>query len=119
MIEYYRIEVSERIEVNNKTNGSRECIICHYWYFIKASYIFQPKVYNGCHDLMLKAMNFNDFLVISFKGNDYRIHFLYMSKDGAKKFIMTLKKMGKEIVADIDIDNTLVSNKISSAHKVF
>ena len=51
-------------------------------------------MYNGCHDLMLKAMNFNDFLVISFKGNDYRIHFLYMSKDGAKKFIMTQKKNG-------------------------
>ena len=39
-------------------------------------------------------MNFNDFVVINFKGNDYRIHFLYMSKDGAKKFIMTQKKNG-------------------------
>ena len=76
MLEYDRIEVSERTDVNNKTNGSRECIIFHYWYFIKISYIFQPEVCNGCHDLMLKAMNFN--VVVNVKGNDYRILFSYM-----------------------------------------
>ena len=35
---------------------------------------------NGCHDLMQKAMNFNDVAILSIKGNDYRIHFWYMSK---------------------------------------
>ena len=28
-------------------------------------------------------MNFNDIAIISIKGNDYRIHFWYMSKDEA------------------------------------
>ena len=28
-------------------------------------------------------MNFNDVAVVSIKGNDYRIHFWYMSKDDA------------------------------------
>ena len=28
-------------------------------------------------------MSFNDFAVVFVKGNDYRIHFLYMSKDEA------------------------------------
>ena len=28
-------------------------------------------------------MNFNDVAIVSIKGNDYRIHFLYMSKDDA------------------------------------
>ena len=28
-------------------------------------------------------MNFNDFAIVSIKGNDYRIHFWYMSKDEA------------------------------------
>ena len=32
---------------------------------------------------MQKAMNFNDVAVVSIKGNDYRIHFWYMSKNGA------------------------------------
>ena len=28
-------------------------------------------------------MNFNDVAIVSIKGNDYRIHFLQMSKDAA------------------------------------
>ena len=28
-------------------------------------------------------MNFNDVAIVSIKGNDYRIHFWYMSKDDA------------------------------------
>ena len=35
------------------------------------------------HDLMRKAMNFNDVAVVSIKGNDYRIHFWYMIKNDA------------------------------------
>ena len=32
---------------------------------------------------MQKAMNFIDVAVVSIKGNDYSIHFWYMSKDDA------------------------------------
>ena len=32
MLEYERIDISEGIDVN-KTNLSKECDICHYWYF--------------------------------------------------------------------------------------
>ena len=32
MLEYDRIDISEGIDVN-KTNASKECDICHYWYF--------------------------------------------------------------------------------------
>ena len=32
---------------------------------------------------MQKAMSFNDVAIVSIKGNDYRIHFWYMSKDDA------------------------------------
>ena len=51
MLEYHRIEVFEGIDVN-KTNGSREYIICHYWYFLNISFKFQPEVCNGSYDLM-------------------------------------------------------------------
>ena len=30
---------------------------------------------------MQKAINFNDVAIVSIKGNDYRIHFWYLSKD--------------------------------------
>ena len=32
MLEYDRIDISEGIDVN-KTSASKECEICHYWYF--------------------------------------------------------------------------------------
>ena len=56
MLEYDRIDVSERIDVN-KTSGSRDCIICHYWYFLDINF------------------NFNDVPFVSIKRNDYRFIF--------------------------------------------
>ena len=37
----------------------------------------------GCHDLLQKAMSFNNVAIVYVKGNAYRIHFWYMSKDDA------------------------------------
>ena len=82
MLEYERIDVSEGIDVN-KTNASKECDICHYWYFLDENFKYEPYLCNGCHDLIQKAMNFNDVAVVSIKGNDYRIHVWYMSRDDA------------------------------------
>ena len=43
--------------------------------------IFWFYLCNDCHSLMEKAINFNDVSIVSVKGSDYRIRFLYMSKD--------------------------------------
>ena len=67
----------------NKTSASKECDICHYWYFLDKNFNFEPYLCNGCHDFMQKAINFNEVAIVSIKGNDYRIHFWYMSKDEA------------------------------------
>ena len=79
MLEYDRINISEGIDINKK-KLSKECDICHYWYFknigVKYEYLC-----NGCHDLMQKAMSFNNIAIVYVKGSAYRIHFWYMSKD--------------------------------------
>ena len=82
MLEYDRIDISEGIDVK-KTDASKECDICHYWYFKNIVFKYEPYLYNENHDLMQKAMNFNDIDVVSVKENDYRIHFWYMSKSNA------------------------------------
>ena len=82
MQEYDRIDISEGIDIN-KTNASKECDICRYWYFLNKNFNYEPYLSNGCHDLMQKAMNFNDVAIVCIKGNDYRIHFWYISKDDA------------------------------------
>ena len=38
---------------------------------------------NGCHDLMQKAISFNNIVVVYVKRNVYRINFKYVSKDDA------------------------------------
>ena len=82
MPEYDRIDISKGIGMN-KTSASKECDISHYWYFLDKNFKYEPCICNDCHDLMQKAMNFNDVAIVSIKGNDYRIHFCYMSKNDA------------------------------------
>ena len=82
MLKYNRRNISGRIDVN-ETNASKECNICHYWYFLDKSFKYESYLCNGCHDLMQKAMNFHDIAIVSVKGSDYRIHFWYTSKDDA------------------------------------
>ena len=83
MIEYNRIDISGRIDMNKSSDKSNECHICHYLYFLDRNFSYEPYLCNGFHDLMQKAISFNDVAIISIKGNDYRIHFWYMSKDDA------------------------------------
>ena len=82
MLEYDRIDISEGIDIN-KTNKSKECKICHYWYFKDIGFKYEPHLCNGCHGLMQKAVNLNDVAIAYVKGSAYRIHLWYMSKNDA------------------------------------
>ena len=82
MLEYDQIDISERIDVN-KTNLSKECDIFHYWYFKDIGFKYEKYFCNACHDLMQKAINFNNVAIVFVKENACRIHFWYMSKDDA------------------------------------
>ena len=75
-----RIDISEGTDVN-KTNASKECDICHYWYFKDIDFKHELYLCNGCQGLMHKTMNFIDVSIVFVKGNDYRIEFQYIAKD--------------------------------------
>ena len=66
MLEYDRIDISEGIDVN-KTNASKECDICHYWYFKDIGFKYEPYLCNGCHDLMQKLLVLMMLLLIMWK----------------------------------------------------
>ena len=91
MLQYEGIDISEGIDVN-KTNLSKECDICHYWCFKNIGFKYESYLCNGCHDLMQKAIGFNNIAIAYVKGNAYRIHFWYISKDDAIN-IMTGSKL--------------------------
>ena len=46
-LQYGRIDISEGIDIL-KTNESKECMLCHYWYFKDARFKFEPHVWNKC-----------------------------------------------------------------------
>ena len=73
MLYYDRIDISEGIDVN-KTNASKECDICHYWYFLNYRYKFQQNVCNRCHDLLMMSMNLSKIAILNIKGSDYRYY---------------------------------------------
>ena len=58
-----KIDVSEGIDVN-KTSASKQCNVCHYWYFLIYSFKFQPNLCNRSHDLLMISMDFSDIAVL-------------------------------------------------------
>ena len=48
MLEYDRIDISEGIDIN-KTNKSKECMLCHYWYFSDNNFSYGPYL---CDDMI-------------------------------------------------------------------
>ena len=50
MLQYQKIDVSEGIDVN-KTSASKECELCHYWFFKDIGFKFEGHVCNDCQDL--------------------------------------------------------------------
>ena len=79
ILENDRIDIFEETDVN-KTSESRECNICHYWYFKDVGFRYEPYLCNGCHNLMQKAMSFNNAAIAYVNGSAFKIDFWYMSK---------------------------------------
>ena len=77
-----RIDVSEGIYVNKKS-ASKECDICHYWYFLNFSFTLQPNACNRCHGLLMMPMNLNDIAILNIKSSDYCYIISLISKNEA------------------------------------
>ena len=84
MIEYERIDILEGIDVN-KTNKSKECKLCHYWYFLDKDFSYGPYLCDGCYNIMQKSIDSKNIDIVYVKGSAYRIHFWYMSKHKRKR----------------------------------
>ena len=86
MIEYERIDISERIDVD-KTNKSKECKFCHYWYFLNKNFSYGPYTCDGCYDIVQRSTDFKNIAIAHIKKTAYRIYFSCMNKHEAKKLI--------------------------------
>ena len=82
MLEYDRIDISEGTDIN-KTSKSKECMLCHCWYFKDVSFRFQPCLCNGCHALSMMAYELKNIAILNAKGVDYRCVLWGISRDEA------------------------------------
>ena len=71
MLQYDRIDVSEGIDIN-KIDASKECMLCHYWYFKDIGFKFGPYVCNGCHDMLMIAYEIKNIAILNVKGVYFR-----------------------------------------------
>ena len=82
MLYYDRTDVSEGIDVK-KTSASKQCDVCHYWYFLNYSLKFQPNICNRCYDLLMMSINFRNIAILNIKGSDYGCIISLISKNDA------------------------------------
>ena len=71
MLQNKKIDVSEAINVN-KTNASKECLLCHYWYFKDIGFKFEKHVCNKCHDVLMTVYELKNIAILSVRGVDFR-----------------------------------------------
>ena len=85
MLQYQKIDISEGIDIN-KTNASKECELCHYWFFKDIGFKFEEHVCNKCHDLLTIAYSLKDIAILNTKENTYRCILMGISKhEGLKR----------------------------------
>ena len=96
MLEYERIDISEgtNVDMSDKT---KECMLCHYWYFLDKNFSYGPYLRDGCYSIMQKCNKFKNIAIVHVLKSVYRIYFLYMSKHEAKKLMANSNLIDKKV----------------------
>ena len=66
MLQYQKIDDLEEID-SNKTSASKECMLCHYWYFKDVGFRFETHVFNNCYDVLMAAYELTKYCNIKCK----------------------------------------------------
>ena len=57
MLEYERFDISEGTDID-KTNKSKECMFCNYWYFLNKNFGYGPCLCDGSYNITQKSIDF-------------------------------------------------------------
>ena len=93
MIQYKKIDVSQETDVS-KTSASKECELCHYWFFKDIEFKFEEHVCNKCHDLLTIAYSLKDIAILNAKGATFRCILMGISKNEG------LKRLNNSVIYD-------------------
>ena len=64
-----------------KTNASKECMLCHYWYLKDVGFKFEPHFCNKCHDVLMTAYELK-IAILNVNGVDFRCILWGIRRDG-------------------------------------
>ena len=64
MLQYEKPDVSEGIDIS-KTRTSKECMLCHYWYFRDVVLKFEPHVCKKCQDVLMTAYELKNIAILN------------------------------------------------------
>ena len=78
-----RIDISEGIGIN-KSNKSKECMICQYRCFKDIGFKFEICACNKYHGISVMAYELKNIAILSVKGVDYRCILWKMTKNNSK-----------------------------------
>ena len=95
MLEYEKIDISDGIDVN-KSDKSKECMLCLYWYFLDKSFSYGLYLCDGCYNMMQKCGELKNIAIVRVKESVYRICFLCISKREAKKLMINSNLIDKK-----------------------
>ena len=86
---YININISERVDLN-KTSASKECEVCHYWFFKDIGFESEEHVGNGCHHVLTRGYSLENIFNLGAKGGTYRCIVMRTSKNEALKRLNNL-----------------------------
>ena len=94
MLKYDKIDIKEGIDIN-KTNKSKECMFCHYWYYLNKHFSYGPFTCDDCYNIVQKSIDFKDIAIIYVKKTACRVYFKDISKNKAKQLMNKFNLVGK------------------------
>ena len=95
MLVYEKIDIFDGIDIN-KSDESKEFMLCHYWYFLDKSFSYRPYLCDGCYNMMQKCSKLKNIALIRIKKSVYRICFLFMSKGEVTKLMTNFNLIDKK-----------------------
>ena len=60
------INISDGINVD-MSDKSKECMLCHYWYFLDKSFSYGPYLCDGCYNMMQKSNKLKNIAIVHIK----------------------------------------------------
>ena len=68
MLVYEKIDISDEIDVD-MSDKPKECMLCHYWYFLGKSFSYEPYLCDGCYNMMQKCNKLKNIATVHIKEN--------------------------------------------------